>query len=856
MTLSDTTGDLLSAYVARDSGGVDELVDHFGRVRPHWVELAHAYDRLGAYELRRRNDEIRLLLEQDGVTYNVSTGDRRRHRPWTLDAVPLVVPSEEWRALERGVVQRAELSDLILRDVYGERRLLRSGLIPPAMIFADRGFTRACDGIVLPGSRQLVVGALDLARSADRGWVALSQRTQAPSGAAYALENRRVLSRVFPAIFQQAGVQRLAPFVRALRSALRSAAPSGVDDPSIVILSPGPMSETAFEHASIAAQLGYPLVQGTDLEVREGRVWLRAVDRLVPVDLILRRVDDWFSDPLELRPDSTLGVPGLVDACRAGTVSVVNTLGSGVLENAALPSIMLRLSQELLGEDLIIPSAQTWWCGDPAGRSHVLSHLGEIIVRPLSRMSMDHSRDTRLSSSAELATLRSRIEARPELWVGQERIAVATAPMLGATGIEARPTVLRTFAVATSDGYLAMAGGLARTAGEHPTAPITNRAGALSKDVWIVGAEPERDADFWLTPPELVTGIAGGAPSARAAENLFWLGRYAERAESTVRLLRTVYGRLDEFRNSPTGPGQASLSALLESLTRITGTYPGFVGDDAASLHDRPLDELLGLVVDEDRPGTVAHAIGSMFDAIDVLRDQLSVDTWLVVGSLQRELDRLDAAHGNSEEAVTNVLTELLQGLLALAGLANESMVRDQAWCFMEAGRRIERAIHVVGLVSGPLAVERGAAAESLLLESVLMAGESIITYRRRYRSRARVSTVLDLLVLDPGNPRSLRFQVDALQASLAALQVDRPHQNVSSATAVVAELADLVHHLDSAELASADPKGRRVALDHFASTASDRLRGASDALRDEFFTRLLPQHSIVTPVQPPRPHW
>jgi uncharacterized alpha-E superfamily protein len=660
---------------------------------------------------------------------------------------------------------------------------------------------------------------------------------------------------VFPAIFQQAGVQRVAPFVRALRSALRSAAPVGVDDPSIVILSPGPMSETAFEHASIAAQLGYPLVQGADLEVREGRVWLRAVGSLVAVDVILRRVDDWFSDPLELRPDSTLGVPGLVDACRAGTVSVVNTLGSGVLENAGLPSILPRLARELLGEDLIISPADTWWCGDPAGRSHVLAHLGEIVVRPLSRMSMDHRNDTRLSSAAELATLRNRIEAQPELWVGQEHIDVATAPMLGPAGVEARRTVLRTFAVATGDGYLAMAGGLARTAGEHPTAPITNRAGALSKDVWIIGAEPEREADFWLTPPELVTGIAGGAPPARAAENLFWLGRYAERAESTVRLLRTVYGRLDEFRNAPTGPGQASLTALLESLTRITGTYPGFVGDDAVSLHDRPADELLGLVVDEERPGTVAHAIGLMFDAIDVLRDQLSVDTWLVVGSLQRELDRLDSARDDNPEAVTNVLTELLQGLLALAGLANESMVRDQAWHFMEAGRRIERALHVVGLVSGPLAVERGAAAESLLLESVLMAGESIITYRRRYRSRARVSTVLDLLVADGGNPRSLRFQIDALHASLEALQADRRDHNPLSATPLVAEIAERLHHLDSAALALPDAKGRRVALEDFAATASDRLRRASDAMRDDFFTRLLPQHSVVTPVDPRRQH-
>ncbi|MCB0997439.1 MAG: circularly permuted type 2 ATP-grasp protein, partial [Acidimicrobiales bacterium] len=504
MTSTPTRDTPLGRYVrarARADGVGDELVGVDGALRPHWVELIAGYDALGPVELDRRASEIRLLLEQDGVTYN-AVGLHGRHRPWTLDAVPLVIDGTEWRSVEQGVAQRMELLELILRDLYGERRLLRSGLVPPEMVLGDPQFERACHGIVTPGPRQLVVGAVDLVRHTGGDWVAFSHRSEAPSGAAFALENRRVLSRVFPLLFQRTGVQRLAPFVRALRSALRSAAPPGVDDPSIVILTPGPLSETAFEHASIAAQLGYPLVQGADLEIRDGLLWLRTVARPVRVDVVLRRVDSWFSDPLELHPDSTLGVAGLVDACRAQRVSVVNPLGAGVLENAGLVALLPDLARALLGEELALPSAPSWWCGDDVGRSHVVANLPDLVLRPLSRRSATHSVDTRTASAAELDELRRRIEAHPCEWVGQERLDPATAPVLAPAGLVPRPTVLRAFAVAGADGYNVMAGGLARAATDGSSGAITNRAGALAKDVWVVATEPEPEADFWLMPPE------------------------------------------------------------------------------------------------------------------------------------------------------------------------------------------------------------------------------------------------------------------------------------------------------------------------------------------------------------------
>jgi uncharacterized circularly permuted ATP-grasp superfamily protein/uncharacterized alpha-E superfamily protein len=838
------------------ANGHDELMHTGGRIRDHWSGLVAEYQALGASELSRRQGEIQRLLEQDGVTYNVAGDHARPVRPWMLDPIPFVLPSDEWSGIERGLIQRAELLDLVLADLYGERRLLRSGFVPPEMILSDPQFFRACDGIRLPGNKQLVVFGTDIARSTDGGWFALGHRAQAPSGAAYALENRRVLSRVFPHVFRQAGVQRLAPFVQALRSALLAAAPVGVEDPSIVILSPGSLSETAFEHASIAAQLGYPLVQGSDFDLRDGRIGLRTVGGWAPVHVILRRVDAGFCDPLALRSGSTLGIPGLVDACRAGGISVVNTLGSGILENAGLASLMSTLSKQLLGSDLLLESVPSWWCGDPAGRSHVLANLGTIVVRPLSRVSLEHSIDTERVSAADLDYLRRRIVAQPDQWVGQERLALGSAPAFGADGVEPRPTVLRSFAVASGDSYLAMRGGLGRTASGDSNAPITNRAGASSKDVWILGSESQSqfeslpsNRDMQAYPPRRIL-------PARAAEHLFWLGRYAERAEVTVRLIRTITARCDEFLNTAAGPGPASVTVMLEALTRITGTYPGFVGDDAAGLFDDPADELFALVVDERRPGSVAHAVRHMFDALDVVRDQLPIDTWLIVGSLQRGLERLerfDLLERRSGDRLSGDRDDAMTSVLSLSGLAHESMVRDLGWQFMEAGRRIERAAQVATLVGTTLSTQRSAPVESLVVESVLIASESIITSRRRYRSGAFASTTIELLLADAGNPRSLQFQVARIAESLALIGTDRP-AGPASATTRLAELSQLLKSTTFMHLSDTDELGRRPGLEAFVGTVRTQLASISNAIAAESFMRLQSQHSMGGPIDHRRP--
>ena len=888
------TADLLAAYRPL-AGSYDEMVGADGHLRDHWAPVGRALDDLDVDELARRRREVIRLLDDDGVTYNVYGTHGGRGQRWALDPLPLLVSKEEWAGIDRGVVQRAELLNRILADLYGPRDLIRRGLLPPELVYAHPGFLRACDGIRIPGDRQLFTCATDLARDGDGRAVVLADRTQAPSGAGYALENRVVVSRVFAGLYRDAQVHRLAPFFRALRATLQRVAPAGAGDPRIVVMTPGSLSETAFEHAFLASYLGYPLVEAADLTVREGKVWLRSLGRLEPIHVILRRVDSWFCDPLELRPDSHLGVPGLVEACRIGAVSVVNTLGSGVLENPGLTPFLPSLCEALLGESLHLDSVATWWCGDPTSRRHVLSRLANLIVKPIGRGDPTGGSPSARDETGSVAVLgweldeaqrddlRRRIEARPYAFVGQEPLALASVPTVTDAGLESRRTVLRTFVVAGADGYEALPGGLTRVAGADDDGMISNQAGALSKDTWVLSSEPEAITSYWLhTGPAVVAVEPEASMSARAAENLFWLGRYAERAEDVVRLVRVVQDRRNDFQHGSNPAGTRCLHALLGALTRVTTTWPGFAGDgpendggvragegagdDAgddhalAALLADPGPELGSLVLDDERPGTVAYAVRRLLDASYAVRDQLSMDTWLVVGALDRELLDIDRRRPDRPAFIQGTLSRVLQSLLALSGLAAESFVRDPGWRFMDVGRRIERAMQLAALLRATVTVERDNATDSLLLESVLTASESIITYRRRYRSQAQMETLLDLMLLDPDNPRSLAYQFDRLAEDMAALPGSGVPGKLSEAERAVLETSTILRLADTARLAGFEPSGitgvsgqagdqrHRVELEAFLGKLLGLLARAADAVAAEHFTPPVPQHMLMAP--------
>ncbi|PJI85462.1 circularly permuted type 2 ATP-grasp protein [Luteimicrobium subarcticum] len=743
--------------------------------------------------------QVRELVVDRGVT----TSDGTRERPWRLDPLPWRVDAAEWEGVAAGVAQRAELLDAVLADVYGPRRLLRSGLVPPRLVLGDAGFLPALDGVRLSGPRQLVQVAVDVART-PAGWQVLADRTQAPSGAGYAMEGRRIVSQVCAGSYRQSAVLRVGPYFQALREALQATSPDGAQEPRVAILTPGPRSATAFDQAFSAAHLGIPLVGGRDLVVREGRVWLRGLEGLEPVDVLWRRVDGADCDPLDLVRGSRLGVPGLVRAVRGGGVSVVNPLGAAVLENPALGVFLPAACRALRDEELLLGGPATYWCGDPAARSHVVTHLADLVVKSTDRAVPGATVRGWTLSAAERADLVARIGADPDAWVGQEPVHPDRTPTLTAGGVHDRETVLRTFAVAAPEGYRLMTGGLALASPTDVTgALISHTAGAIAKDLWVVAAAPDdtgtgagagtgTDDPTW---EDLVAGLAdapersplrvshpGSAPalSPRAAESWFWLGRYAERAACGVRLLRVVQDRHRDFQHRPHTPGGVALDVLLTLLE--DETVPGGPG------------VLLGR---RDLDGTIAADVDRLVACCFDVRDQLPADTWLATSALERALDAADAAA--PQAPLHELLDALGEGLLALAGISAESLVRDVGWHLLQAGRRLERAAHLARTLATSATV-RPDAVESLVLDSLLVAHDSVLTYRRRHQARPDLASVLGLLVLDGTNPRSLAAQVAGLHDAFAHVPGDAARTDLRAR--LLGDLDDLLAEADPDALA------------------------------------------------------
>ncbi len=809
------------------------------RLLPHWERLLTALEELGGPGLARRRQEAERLLRENGVTYNVYNDPEGTLRPWQLDPIPLLVGSDEWAQLERGLQQRAALLDAILADLYGPQTLIRDGLLPFELVHCHAGFQRACVGLPVPGGRHLVLYAANLARGPEgRMWV-IDDRSQAPSGSGYALENRTVMTRILPGLFRNAQIHRLAQFFRGLRATLARVAPHNRDDPRVVVLTPGPFNETYFEQAYLAAYLGYPLAQGDDLTVREGRVWLKSLDGLQQVDVILRRLDDSFCDPLELRSDSLLGVPGLVEAVRRGHVALANPIGSSLLENPGLLPFLPGLARHLLGAELELPSVATWWCGQERERNFVLDNLGELVIKPIQRVPGKSSVFGGHLDKAGLTLWRERIRARPHMYVGQERVSYATVPALAGEGIEPRHSILRTFLVAGADDYLVMPGGLTRIAPHKESFSVSGQEGGISKDTWVLAAEGEAPAPAAGSAERqaAVPPLLGPLPS-RSADNLFWVGRYAERAESTARLLRTILSKLDEQQEID-DPGDAiCLEQLLHGATHLTGAYPGFVGEGAASRLSQPLPELRSLLLNEQRAGSLPDTLAAFGRAAFAVRDLWSSDAWRVVDDIQQQWRRAQAAPPEGgNRSLQDGLDHLILKLVAFSGLTTESMAHDPAWLLLDTGRRLERALLTTALLRATLVACQEEAVAGQILEAVLATSESLTTFRRRYRSHLQVATVLELLLLDQKHPRALAYQLRKLQGHIAGLPRPPARSGLPEDERLVLEAFTRVRLADVGRLVPATPAAIYTELDDLLAAVSTLLGELSDALTRAYFS-------------------
>jgi len=849
--MNESTGDIGAQFYATKLGVYDEMLAKEHKVLPYWERFMDAIAALGSEQLELRRREAQRLLRENGVTYNVYGDTQKLTRPWRLDPVPLLISSEDWSLIEAGLKQRAELLNLILKDIYGKQQLLKKGLLPSELVLAHDGFLHPCVGALPHLQRQLIVYSANLARGQNGRMLVLDDRSQAPSGAGYALENRTVMTRVLPDIFRETQVHRLSGFFKALRKGLADIAPHNKEDPRIVILTPGSLNETYFEHAYLSSYLGFSLVQGDDLTVRDGRVWLKSLDGLQPVDVILRRVDDSFCDPLELRSASRLGVAGLLEAVRRNNVAIANPLGSSVLENPGLLAFLPRLSRHFLNQELILPSVATWWCGQRRERDFVLQNLDRLIIKPINRSSGNYALFGGLLSAKEKELLRAAIIAKPHCYVGQEHVSFSTVPSFIDHHIEPRFAVLRSFAVASGDDYQVMPGGLTRIARQQDDFIVSNQAGGISKDTWVLADEPDKQVSLWFQPGRDVVLAADTEPlTSRAANNLFWVGRYLERIKAATRLMRTILLKLAEAPELNDPLDSQCLDVLLSALTQVTGTYPGFVTSNASVLKE-PQNELLALAKNAQRSGTLAVNIQAFAQTAFSIRDVWSQDTWRCVDNIQRRWQQRVVNGDCDLEQLQKHLDDLITGFVAFIGLTTESMTREAGWLMLDSGRRLEHSLTLIALLRATVVQRHESALQNQLLEAVLISTDSLSIYRRRYRSFIKLPMVLELLLMDETHPRSLAYQLHRLSDHIGALPRERGKGQLSEEERLILKAYTDLRLVKVSELVNvADDVGVYSELESVLSAMTELLWRLYEVLAQAYFSHSqVPQ--LMTPTQP-----
>jgi uncharacterized circularly permuted ATP-grasp superfamily protein/uncharacterized alpha-E superfamily protein len=808
------------------NGAFNEVFAPNGTPREHWSALLQSLEQLGRDEFHLRAENGRRILREHGVSYTPTGTGKNAERAWELDFLPLVISAAEWSVIEAGIIQRAHLLDQVLRDLYGTQKLVRNGFLPAPLVHANPAYLRACQAIKVPGDNYIHTYAVDLGRAPDGQWWVLADRTQAPTGMGFALQNRSVVSRVLPEVLQAVRPRSLSAVLRARDLALRQMAPHNSDNPNIVLLTPGPRNEGYFEHAYLARLLSFTLVEGDDLTVRDRAVFIKTLDGLQRADVILRRISDSFCDPLELRSDSLLGVPGLVEATRAGQVAVANALGSGLVESPGFMPFLPGLSQQLLGQDLLLPSIATWWCGQGTEFQHVCANLPQLLIRPAFALAGETMNPARMSA-ARRAELVEHIRERPHEFVGQESVRLSSAPIMKGHHWEQSPIVLRVFASFNGESYTVMPGGLARVVNHSELASPALGVGGGSKDVWVLGAgegETVAEAPHVITP-RLARGRAGGGLPSRTADNFFWLGRYTERLEFLARVSRCVIDRSNS-ELSATALVQAGVLHELVSGLGWIGKLPS-----AASAREFLLSETLALLQENGRLHGAQELLQRILLASFAVRDRLSADTWRILNRLpsdaQFRSSHLPLVHASS------VLNTLVLDLSALNGMEVENMTRGHGWTFLDAGRRLERASSLVHLLKCALSCKQR---PDLLWEPVLEICDSVMSHRRRYFGVIEPQGVLDLLVAETDNPRSLVFQFDRLLEHAAELPPASNSEGVTRVHDQIQRLAGLTHGIEPDTLPD---------LEQVARTLGDVTVGLdllSELITQVFFSHTVPR--------------
>lgn len=825
----EMSAELLQSY--RPVPGVyDEMFSADGTCRPHCQRLLDALSQIGPGELARRFRQSQKLVHDDGVTFNSFDESGESSRPWNLDIVPAVISRVQFQQLDQALVQRATLLEKILDDLLGPQTLLREKVIPAEILFGNPAFHRAYHNLQPANRRRLTLYAADLARSPDGNWWVTGDRVRAPSGLGFVLENRIVTSRVLPGVFRAVRPRRLAPFFLQLRETLREMAPRFRENPRTVILGRGADSPTHFEDVYLARYLGYTLAEGGDLATRDGRVMLKTLGGLLPVEVILRRVSDDDCDPVELNSASLTGVSGLVDVVRNDEVVVANSVGSRLAETPALVPFLPAACRKLLGEELRLPSSATWWCGQPDALAYVLDKLDTLVIRSAFRVNEAPPIEAGLLTQAAREELVGKLKARPADFVARERIVRSTVPVWLGTSIEPWHSAFRFFVAADGDSFQTLPGGLARSSPDRLSLDRSMAAGERAQDVWIEGDGREETVTLLrssVTP--LVLKRSGNDLPSRDAENLFWLGRMVERADGTARALRVLLQQITSDDDNESGVVRVALLRTLASLGQIE---PGLAVDGLKSGLPNIEQIVPASIFNTQEVLSLKSTMDSLARLIHSVRDRLSVDAWQTLNLLTddwnpsaKQLKRLDSAY------LLQLAQRIINAVATFGGFSTEGMTRTQVWRFLELGRRIERIWHTATVLQSTLVDV--AAPEGFVLEAVLECCDSIMTYRGRYLTTLQAEAVIDLLVTDDTNPRSLIFQFDRIEGHVSRLP--------SAGQAVLGQderlamsLNNSVRLAETRELAQVDD-GRRRSLDRLMQRLLDQVPRLSDAISQRY---------------------
>jgi uncharacterized circularly permuted ATP-grasp superfamily protein/uncharacterized alpha-E superfamily protein len=769
----------LEQFVARYRplpGIFDEMMDGDGHVRAHWRPFLAMLAALGVDEINRRFAAADRYLRGSGVFYRVYEDAAGIERPWPLRHVPLIIEASEWKQLETGLMQRAVLLEAVLADAYGPAQLARDGRLPAALIAGNPEFLRPMVGVAPPGGAHLRFYAVDVGRGADGRWWVLGDRAQAPSGAGYAIENRLALSRAIPDVYRTTRVERVAPFFQAFQAEL--AALSRQDDAHICLLTPGPMSETYFEHAYLARYLGFLLVEGEDLSVRDDGVFVRTVSGLQRTEVLLRRIDADFADPLELNAASRLGAPGLLQAVRDGKIVIINSLGAGLVEARAMLAFLPALAPVILGADLAIPNVATWWLGRADMRREMIEKLDQMVIAsafesPVDGRSGSEVLGAKLDDAQRRALILS-IRDRGADYVAQEAVTLSSMPVWEDGRLQPRPFTLRLFLAKIGERWQMMPGGFVRIAESADARAVSLQRGAATADAWVLAHGPVAETTLLPTPERIEVQRATGLLPSRAADNLFWVGRYVERVEATLRLVRAMINRIAEADEAaaPVIAGIGSLLEVWDAAPRELIRAPAAFTASA-------------VLTRADLSGSLPHLVGAARSAASVIRDRFSPDAWRAINDLSAII-AMPLTTGPSETAIIERVEAALRIISSLSGLAQENMTQLAGWRFLELGRRIERAI-VTGRLVRCFAL---AGAPDGGLDLLLELADSQITYRQRYVMVAARAPVVDLVMLDPNNPRSVVFQLDRVEAHLSALPGRQAAGRLSPVQQIAAALA------------------------------------------------------------------